>query len=53
MGELFGDFVGARSYERPDQPSVGEQDDPVGERRGHGVMGDHDDRVTFLVDDLA
>src|SRR5215469_15203927 len=51
--ELFGDRVGARSLERADQPAVREQDDPVGPRGGRGVMGDHHDRATVLVDDLA
>ena len=31
-----------------DDPAVGEEDDPVGVRRRHGVVGDHHDRLLVL-----
>ena len=53
MRELLGDLVGAGRLEHPGDLPVGEQDDAVGMRRGHGVVGDHHDRVAVRVDDLA
>ena len=53
MRELLGDLVGAGSVEHPGDPPVGEEDDAVGVRRRPGVVGDHHDRVTVRVDDLA
>ena len=53
MREVLGDFVGAGRVERPGHPPVGEQHDPVGVCRRHGVVGDHHHRVPVLVDELA
>ena len=53
MRQLLGDFVGAGSIEGPGQTPVGEQDHPVGVRRGDGVVGDHHNRVSVVVDELA
>ena len=50
---MFGDFVGAGRVERPGEPPVGQQQDAVGVRGGHRVMGDHHDGVPVLVDELA
>jgi hypothetical protein len=51
--ELLGDLVGVGSVEHPDDPPVGEEDDLVGVRRSHGVVGDHHDGVAVHVDDIA
>ena len=53
MREALCDFVGAGALERPGHPPVGEQQDAVGVRRRHRVVGDHHHGVPVLVDDLA
>ena len=53
MREALCDFVGAGGVERPGHPPVGEQQDLVGVRRCHRIVGDHHHRVPVLVDDLT
>ena len=47
------DALAGRVAQLVDDPTVGEEHDPVGVGRGHRVVGDHDDGLAVVVDAAA